>query len=377
MEFKTLFRILKKHLADGDDIPPFFRDLMAMITTVTEEEWGTSKDPGQKLSDETIRTYTKKAKLPKKLAEKIVYRLTPEILTVRINERPEETRASLANDLHGYDPGINQHNVAEKASHLMVDVIRLSAGLAPENEIEEQTRRQQAVDLKNRYGSYLLRESEGYCPFGCGRQLTVAENGKTADAYEVSLIDKAKPARPENLIALCPLCWASWQLDSSAKRTKELKMTKKILSAHQQSTKLLSGLPLEKGIVGVISRIRKLGEKELSGATYEPVELKRKISPATDMALYMTVSQYVTTYYKSIRDIMVSADKRGLIDYDEVQDQMHAFYRKLKKAGRTKLEIFTEISERIHRVTLQEDLFCQIVVAFFIEKCEVFDADTQ
>jgi len=36
------------------------------------------------------------------------------------------------------------------------------------------------------------------------------------------------------------------------------------------------------------------------------------------MALYMTVSQYVTTYYKSIRDIMVSADKRGGIDYDEV-----------------------------------------------------------
>lgn len=377
MEFKTLFRILKKHLADGDDVPAFFRELMAMITTVSEDEWGTSKDPSKKTPVETVRTYTKKAKLPKKLAETIVYRLTPEILAERINERPDATRESLAKDLRGYDPETDQDNVAEKAAAMMVEVIRLSAGLAPENEIEEQTRRQQAADLKNRYGSYLLRESEGFCPFGCGRQLTVAENGKTADAYEVSLIDKAKPAQPDNLIALCPLCWASWQLDSSAKRTKELKMTKKLLSAHQQSTKLLSGLPLEKGIIGVISRIRKLGEKELSGATYEPVELKRKISPATDMALYMTVSQYVTTYYKSIRDIMVSADKRGLIDYDEVQDQMHAFYRKLKKAGRTKLEIFTEISERIHRVTLQEDLFCQIVVAFFIEKCEVFDADAQ
>ena len=108
VEFKTLFRILKKHLADGDGVPSFFRDLMAMITTVSEAEWGTSKDPGQKLTDETIRTYTKKAKLPRKLAEKVVYRLTPEILAERINERPEETRASLANDLHGYVPGINQ-----------------------------------------------------------------------------------------------------------------------------------------------------------------------------------------------------------------------------------------------------------------------------
>ena len=30
VEFKTLFRILKKHLADGNDIPCFFRELMAM-----------------------------------------------------------------------------------------------------------------------------------------------------------------------------------------------------------------------------------------------------------------------------------------------------------------------------------------------------------
>ena len=36
VEFKTLFPIMKKHLADGDDVPYFFRELMAMITTVNE-----------------------------------------------------------------------------------------------------------------------------------------------------------------------------------------------------------------------------------------------------------------------------------------------------------------------------------------------------
>ena len=59
MEFKTLFPILKQYLADGDTVPAFFRELMATITTVTEDEWGTSKDPSSKLSDETIRSYTK------------------------------------------------------------------------------------------------------------------------------------------------------------------------------------------------------------------------------------------------------------------------------------------------------------------------------
>ncbi len=80
VEFKTLFDILKKYMADGYDVPQFFRELMALITTVSEEEWGTNKDPSAKLSDNTIRSYTRRG-LPKKLAGTIVYRLTPENLT--------------------------------------------------------------------------------------------------------------------------------------------------------------------------------------------------------------------------------------------------------------------------------------------------------
>lgn len=54
MEFKTLFPILKKYLADDADVPDFFRELMSMITTVTEEEWGTGKDPSTRAKDETL-----------------------------------------------------------------------------------------------------------------------------------------------------------------------------------------------------------------------------------------------------------------------------------------------------------------------------------
>ena len=86
VEFKTLFPILKKYLADDADVPYFFRELMAMSTTVTEEEWGSSKDPSTKTKDETLRTYAKRG-ISQKLAKAIVYRLTPEILVERINEK--------------------------------------------------------------------------------------------------------------------------------------------------------------------------------------------------------------------------------------------------------------------------------------------------
>jgi hypothetical protein len=36
MEFKTLFAILKNRISDGLDVSQFFRDVMAMITDVSE-----------------------------------------------------------------------------------------------------------------------------------------------------------------------------------------------------------------------------------------------------------------------------------------------------------------------------------------------------
>lgn len=378
MEFKTLFRIMKKHLADGDDVPYFFRELMAMITTVTEDEWGTGKDPSVKLGDETIRSYTKRKLLPKKLAGTIVYRLTPDILIERINERSDTSRTLLAEDLKGYDATLNTENVAGAIAGWIVEIVQQSAGLVSQTELQKQQQQLLASDLKAKYGDYLLGEADGYCPFpGCGRQLTITNNGKAVHTYEVSMIDKQKSATPENLMAMCPQCYATYLLDNSKKLTKELREIKRILSTHKQSVHLLDDLPLEKGIVGVIKKIKALGEKELFGASLDPKEIKQKLNPSQDMALYIAVNGYVTTYYTRIKEIMMNLDKRGEIDYDEIQDQIHAFYKRLKKANKSRLETFNEIAGKIHRVTLQDDLYCQIVVSYFVQSCEVFDAITE
>lgn len=377
MEFKTLFLIMKKYLADGDDVPSFFRELMAIITTVTEEEWGTSKDPSSRLSDETIRSYTKR-KLPKKLVSTIVYRLTPDRLTRQINKLKKAARELFALDLKAYDTTITADNVGEKTTELLVGIIRTSAGLVPQDKLTQQKQTQLAVDLKSKYGDYLLREASGYCPFpGCGRELEIASTGKSMRVYEVGLIDKTKEAVPSNLLAMCPQCHATYLLDNSEKLQKELQDVKRMLSAHRQSIHLLEDLPLEKGIVGVIGRISKLGEKDLEGASLEPKEIKQKLDPAKDTAIYIIVNGYVTTYFVKIHEIMTNLDKRGEIDYDEIQDQIHAMYKRLNKASKSRMEIFNEIVNKIHRVTLQDEIYCQIVVSYFIQSCEVFDAITK
>ena len=108
-----------------------------------------------------------------------------------------------------------------------------------------------------------------------------------------------------------------------------------------------------------------------------PKEMKEKLNPSRDTAIYITVNTFVTSYFLRIKEIMMNLDKRGEIDYEEIQDQIHAMYRRLKKARKSRLEIFNEITEKIHRVTLQDTLYCQIVVSYFIESCDVFDAITK
>lgn len=376
MEFKTLFPILKKHLADGDDVPYFFRELMAKITTVSEAEWSSGKDPSAKLRDNTIRSYVKRG-LSKKFASNIVYHLTPKRLTQSINKRSPASRALLAADLIGYAPDLTADNVAERITEWMILCIQESAGLIPQDMLQKQKQQQLAADLKKEYGDYLLGETAGFCPFpGCGRQLTISNNGKAIHSYEISLIDKENAAEPSNLIALCPQCYATYAIDDSKRLSAELKDVKEIISTHKQSVHMLDDLPLEKGIVGVIRHIQKLGEKELENASLDPKEIKQKLSPSQDVALYIAVNSYVTTYFIRIKEIMINLDKSGEIDYDEIQDQIHALYKRLKKTHKSRLEIFSEIADKIHRVTLQDDIFCQIVVSYFVQSCEVFDAIT-
>lgn len=227
MEFKIFFSTLKNRISDGYDVPEFFRDLFAMITDVPEEEWGTPQDPAtKKTKDASLRSYAKRT-IPKKFTQQIVYRLSTENYIESLNSRPIETRSLLGDDFSAYDAEINGANVAEKTAAWFLVIIRKAAGLAPKNKLEQQKQQQIAIDLKSKFGPYLLNEVGRYCPFpGCGRTLTKTNADRATDSYEVGLIDREKEPEISNLLALCPQCYVHIHLmtvKQSAKNYKGLK----------------------------------------------------------------------------------------------------------------------------------------------------------
>ena len=377
MDFNILFSVLKKHLSGGETIPYFFRELMEIITDVSEEEWGTSREPG-KVKDETIRTYIKNARLPKKLACKIISFLNLGRLKERINEKSQDTLESLAEDLKVYDSEISKENVAEKVSQWMGEIIKASAGAIRAKSSGTEVTAKKAFHLKSQYGHYLVNECGGICPcHGCDAPLQIMGHGQLEDCYEVSLIDKNKKGDVNNLIALCPKCYAEYQIDHKKKSTKEMKSIKRVLAAHQENRRLLEGASLDKGIQHVITKISDLGEDDLSSPSFEPIQLHKKLDPHADHLLYIMVNSFVTSRYSQIREIMVNADKSQLIHYNVLQNQIHGMYLQLAATHQSKLDIFNELTEKLKKITKQDTLSCQAVIAFFIEKCEVFDAAAQ
>ena len=377
MEFKTLFSILKDRLSDGDDVPYFFRELMAMITSVTEAEWGTRKDPSNRVNDETIRTIVKR-KLTKAFAKSIIYRLTPENLIRFIRKRPPACREALAEDLRPYDATVNANNVGEVVAKLICNIVREAAGLVEPTELVRQRQQEASAELKSKYGELLRNEAGDCCPFpGCGKELIKVHGDRSVPCYEVSAIERDKEPVITNLIALCPECYALYSIDNDKKIVQELIAAKNILLTHKSSRQLTDSIPLEKGITSVISRIQKLNEQDLADVSFDPKEIRQKLSPAECLVLYKTVNSHVSDYFVRIKDIMTSLDKRGEIDYEAIQNQMRTLYCKLKKSNKSKEKIFYELAEKIHRVTLQDPIYCQIVVSYFVQSCEVFDAITE
>ena len=85
VEFKVFFSMMKNRISDGADVPYFFRDLVAMITDVTEDEWDTQRPIVKADKRNTLRTYAKRdiANLPR-----ASYKLSPEMFVDSLASRP-------------------------------------------------------------------------------------------------------------------------------------------------------------------------------------------------------------------------------------------------------------------------------------------------
>lgn len=256
---------------------------------------------------------------------------------------------------------------------IFIDLINIQAGVVPPDTQQKNNLISHSAILKVKFGQFLLIEANNRCAFPCcDKFLIKIKEGLSQESYEISKIEKNKDDNPNNLVALCPDCFLTYQTDNRKYITKQLLNNKKLLASAQLAAQTLSDIKLDEGIESVLTGMSKL-KYSTCDITLEPKELTDKISTQTTRTLFLTVKNQVIENYVTVNKIFINLDKQGKIDYEEIQYQMRSMYKTLKKAKKDSTEIFNTISEKIHSATLQDIILCQIIVSFFIQKCEILE----
>lgn len=386
MLFTELVHAIHPHLMKDADVPEFMRNLIQMLCDIPEEDWSTKKDPSseQANKDSSVRKFYSKGPT-KKLARSMLGRLKRDNFVESIyhddnfNERTDVVLESLAEDIQNFVDDVDKENVGEVLFDLFKKSLEFIVNPELENDRKMASAKTRSAKAKGLFGSVLVEDCGHTCSMpGCGRHLQVVDDKNHAvDDYEIASINTAKISSYENLIAMCHDCFQSYVFKHTKAEEKELQVMKKLQSDARSTRRTLDEVAIEKGITKVIDNLGKVKPNQLLTLNYDAVSVPEKINEDLHLFLVHEVTGHVARYFLFIEKTMQDLERRKLFSDDLFRAQIKESYRKLAEKKNSPELIYSALSERLRSITKQDIRFCSIVISYFIQSCEVFDATTK
>lgn len=388
MLFTELMHAIHPHLMKDADVPSFTRNIIQMLCNIPEDDWYTKKDPSseQSYKDESLRKFYNRG-LTKKLAKSMlaVGVLTKNNFIDSINhpERDDIVLDGLVDDVQPFcdtSTNVTNQNVAE----ILFELFHKSLEYIVNPELENDRKIRQGQTISNRakgsFGSGLVDDCKYTCSMPlCGKHLqTITPQNQTAADYEIIPIEESKGVKYENLIAVCHDCFQKYTLSHTKAEKKSLKAIKKLQMDARSTRQTLDDIAISKGIELVIENLSNAKPSELKDLTYDPVSVSEKIDEDNCCFLVNDIKNNVARYYNYIEKTMRNLSMKNVYSDDLIRAQMKESYKQLASNHTlTPEQIFSELSKRIQRITKQDIRFCYIVVSYFVQSCEVFNAITK
>ena len=386
MLFTELVHAIHPHLMKDADVPDFMRNLIQMMCDIPEEDWSTKKDPSseQANKDASLRKFYTQGPT-KKLAKSMLGRLTRENFIEAIyhddnfNERTDVVLESLAEDIQTFVDDVDKENVGEGLFDLFKQSLEFIVNPELENDRKMASAKTKSAKAKGLFGAGLVEDCGHACSMpGCGRHLQVVDDKNHAvDDYEIVSITAGKISSYENLIATCHDCFQSYVFNHTKAKEKELQIIKKLQSDARSTRRTLDEVDIEKGIAQVIENLSKAQPGQLLALNYDAVSVPEKIDEELHSFLVYEVTGHVARYFLFIEKTMQDLVRRKQFSDDLLRAQIKESYRKLAEKKNSPEMIYSALSERFRSITKQDIRFCSIVISYFIQSCEVFDATTK
>lgn len=234
----------------------------------------------------------------------------------------------------------------------------------------------------------LLAEANYECPL-CHRKLVDTIKGQPVKKYQITqifpeVIDDETAAEftaiypapqkldvSDNLIALDEECAEQYLLRPTADEYRNLYRIKKQLAKNYAAKLAVNSVQLEDDIRTVLDALSSIGDdSELIELEYEALRIDEKLDDENFILKNETQLQ-VVTYYRYIEKVFSNSNT----DFDMIASEIKVSSMKLEKAGLSQSEVISQLSEWIRNKSglgTESRLACNIVVAFFIQNCEVF-----
>lgn len=177
----------------------------------------------------------------------------------------------------------------------------------------------------------------------------------------------------DNLIALCLLCHN--EFDNPRTLPEYLKMVelKRSIMSRNKQAKLIDDHLLESEISRIIDALE---HEDIDGddLSLDPKELSEKINGTMSRLTRERIKQNVSSYFPFIRRKLRALESDTPNSSILISTQVKSFYLQQAKLTKNQQAIFTHIAEWIrHRSCSSSAEAAEIITAFYIQNCEIFE----
>jgi copper chaperone CopZ len=236
-----------------------------------------------------------------------------------------------------------------------------------------------------------LLEVGGKCPL-CDKYLLGTKGGRSVKLYDIAHIYPHSPTVDqlaalenvpvvkdiesfENRIALCKDCHKKQDFHTTEKDYMRLYNTKRKLLIESHVINSISDVQIEDQIKEVLEKLKNVDVVKIIQLSYEPVAVDRKICNENGL-LREKIKDMVVRYFPFVQDSFAQIDSTGKTKFDEIATEFKLCFQKAQNMSQE--EIFESLVKWLQSKTQRQyDIACEIIVAFFVQNCEVFDEISQ
>jgi hypothetical protein len=238
----------------------------------------------------------------------------------------------------------------------------------------------------------LLAEVNNFCPL-CGKRLFEEKMKNSVKLYQVAHIYPHSPTDEqlvtlegvpvaediesfENKIVLCFDCHKKQDLHPQKEEYMRLYNIKQQLMRRTKALDDASTMPIEDEIEGVLKGLRDIDIEKLIPLSYEAISVDRKIKRENGILLN-DIRDKVVRYFPFVQETFKNIDKTGYRRFDTIANEIKTCFLKVNSNELSQEAIFSELVAWLNNKTQhQSEKACEIIISFFVQNCEVFDAFT-